>query len=750
MSIIRKEQLSNPLSASYAATASIATSASFATTASYAENTNITFNTSSLVTTSSFNAYTASINSFTSSINTFTASYNTGSFTGSFTGNIIGTSSWAVSASQAISASYYRETDPVFTAISGTFVTTSSFNSFTSSINTFTSSYNTGSFTGSFTGSLQGTASWATNALLAVSASNYQETDPVFVAKSASLATTGSNTFIGNQTITGSLVVTSNFTVLGSASIQYISESTLNISTNLITVNTNNPSVRFGGLAVIDSGSSPLTSASFLYDAVQDEFIFVHRGDGVNITSSHFVLGPETYNDQGNEIYLTANRIPKGKGNEHLNDSNISDNGSLVNINSNTTVSGSLTVTGSLFVSNSINSDSRALLDTTGQKSVDWSGRILNDTNNTPSIEWESRYLYDTSEVLSIDWENRILYDLSGNEVLGWSDPSTATFYGTASYAQLAQSASLVLVDRETVNGRAYLIYTDQIDSSGVYAALYNNSSVYLTGSTFVVPRIESSFTGSLLGTASYATQALSASFATTASYINPTFISASAAASGFGSGGSVDTGSFLITASVIRNTITFTKGDGSTFPITVNTGSGGGGGSITVQDQGSSLGTATVFNFTGSGVTSSLSSNTASIQINSSFDLMTLYNLSPAALLSAANFLSPFPGLATLGNENTVRTCYLDRIVGVRGFAVRTATAQSGLGSLVVTVRKGANPAAMADTSIVLTIAAGSAAGAYAGNFNENIGEGYIAYRVNNNANATGATIGSVHLWGI
>ena len=39
----------------------------------------------------------------------------------------------------------------------------------------------------------------------------------------------------------------------------------------------------------------------------------------------------------------------------------------------------------------------------------------------------------------------------------------------------------------------------------------------------------------------------------------------------------SAATGSFLITASVSSNTITFTKGDGSTFPLTVNTGSGGG-----------------------------------------------------------------------------------------------------------------------------------------------------------------------------
>ena len=48
-----------------------------------------------------------------------------------------------------------------------------------------------------------------------------------------------------------------------------------------------------------------------------------------------------------------------------------------------------------------------------------------------------------------------------------------------------------------------------------------------------------------------------------------------------------VDTGSLLQTASVSLNTITFTKGDGSTFPITVDTGSGG------TTDTGSLLTTA-------------------------------------------------------------------------------------------------------------------------------------------------------------
>ena len=55
--------------------------------------------------------------------------------------------------------------------------------------------------------------------------------------------------------------------------------------------------------------------------------------------------------------------------------------------------------------------------------------------------------------------------------------------------------------------------------------------------------------------------------------------VSSSIASSGGGGGGSTDTGSLLTTASVSSNTITFTKGDSSTFDITVDTGSGGGGG---------------------------------------------------------------------------------------------------------------------------------------------------------------------------
>jgi len=158
-------------------------------------------------------------------------------------------------------------------------------------------------------------------------------------------ATTGSNTFQANQVITGSLFITQNLVVAGSSSIQYISSSVLDIADNIITVNAFNPGVRFGGLAVIDSGSSPQVSGSLLFDSIKDQWIFVHQNQSV-VTSSVVLMGPETYNDLGNESYISANRLPKGSGVEHLRDSNISDTGTVVSVNSNTQVTGSLTVAG--------------------------------------------------------------------------------------------------------------------------------------------------------------------------------------------------------------------------------------------------------------------------------------------------------------------------------------------------------------------------------------------------------------------
>ena len=159
-----------------------------------------------------------------------------------------------------------------------------------------------------------------------------------------SYATTGSNTFFGTQTYSGSVYIANDLIVQGSSSIQYISASSVSIGTNIVQLNTANPSVRFAGLTIIDSGSIG-GSGSFLYDSVQDEFIFVHRGNGTNVTSSHFVLGPETYDSLGNETYLTCNILSKGTGKEHLVDSCIFDNGTTTCIKNNLIGTGTITGT---------------------------------------------------------------------------------------------------------------------------------------------------------------------------------------------------------------------------------------------------------------------------------------------------------------------------------------------------------------------------------------------------------------------
>ena len=146
----------------------------------------------------------------------------------------------------------------------------------------------------------------------------------------------------------------------------------------------------------------------------------------------------------------------------------------------------------------------------------------------------------------------------------------------------------------------------------------YFTGSQAITGSLIVTQAITASsfsgsFTGSFLGTSSYATQALSASYApnsgatvstasllTTASATNNviTFTKGDAStfavtvATGSG-GGSTNTGSLLTTASATNNVITFTKGDASTFSVTVATGS------ATTVSTGSLLVTASVSNAT-------------------------------------------------------------------------------------------------------------------------------------------------------
>ena len=366
---------------------------------------------------------------------------------------------------------------------------------------------------------------------------------------------------LAGGTIAGSLTIQNNLTVLGSASIQYISESVLNIGTNIITVNTATPSVRFGGLSVIDSGSSPVVSASLLYDSLQDEFIFVHKGTSTSaVTSSHFVLGPETYNNLGNETYLSQNRIPKGVGNEHLNNSNITDSGTVVSINSNTQVTGSLIVTqgitGSLFgtasyITGSIFTSANPALSASYalNSSNALTASFVNPLNQNVTIT--GSLLVGTGSIINTN----TFFGFTPNLVVGMntgssggvldlrktSTPSVAgDTLGTIQFSALADGTaypssqirstvngnvgsgttgggnlsfwtalnqtSAIVIERMRVNDRGQVLIglTSSLDTTSKFIV---SGSTVLTGSLNVTQGI----TGSLLGTAS---NALTASFA--------------------------------------------------------------------------------------------------------------------------------------------------------------------------------------------------------------------------------------------
>jgi hypothetical protein len=167
----------------------------------------------------------------------------------------------------------------------------------------------------------------------------------------------------------------------------------------------------------------------------------------------------------------------------------------------------------------------------------------------------------------------------------------------------------------------------------------------------FVTSSATSSF---VLNSQTSSMSVLSSSYAVTASF-----------ALNAGGGGSVDTGSLLTTASVSLNTITFTKGDGSTFPITVDTGSGGGGGvpsgTVSSSAQITELGFVT-------------SSATASFVLNSQTSSMSVATASYVDFTNIDNV----PTLVS-GSSQISYTGITDIPVGILSSSAQIATDISG-----------------------------------------------------------------------
>ena len=172
-----------------------------------------------------------------------------------------------------------------------------------------------------------------------------------------------------------------------------------------------------------------------------------------------------------------------------------------------------------------------------------------------------------------------VLYLSSSGQLT--TTPSVAPLHSVR-LGKVITSAVAGIIHVDVDNGYEIGELHDVVDTSTstTYGALLTKSgSVWkdgyqLTGSYGLTGSLNAtSFTGSLFGTASWATNTL------TASYV------LNAVSSSFSSTASF-TPNAITTASVNLNTITFTKGSGATFNITVDTGSGGGGGgSVTINN---------------------------------------------------------------------------------------------------------------------------------------------------------------------
>jgi hypothetical protein len=165
--------------------------------------------------------------------------------------------------------------------------------------------------------------------------------------KTGSLATTGSNTFYGTQTFSGSVYIKENLIVQGSSSLQNITASAVDIGTNKIILNVDNPSVRYAGISVYDSGSTAGTG-SLWWDSVENHWLYEHPSDSAApYNSAILISGPKNAGNLGEELELVNNFIVKAVGGDHISSSAIYDDGTTIGLKSNTEVTGSFKIKGS-------------------------------------------------------------------------------------------------------------------------------------------------------------------------------------------------------------------------------------------------------------------------------------------------------------------------------------------------------------------------------------------------------------------
>jgi hypothetical protein len=156
---------------------------------------------------------------------------------------------------------------------------------------------------------------------------------------------TGALVVSGGVGITDNVNIGGDVTILGlltvvSQSTLYVTSSTLDIGTNKIVVNVDALN-RFGGISVYDSGSVN-HSGSLYWDSLNNRWIY-ETESGSTYDSAVILAGPTYTGNLGDENGLTIGTIPVAQTGHNLEDSPISVTGSDVTVSNELVVIGSVT-----------------------------------------------------------------------------------------------------------------------------------------------------------------------------------------------------------------------------------------------------------------------------------------------------------------------------------------------------------------------------------------------------------------------
>ena len=200
-----------------------------------------------------------------------------------------------------------------------------------------------------------------TGSLISTASSTVGRLNAIEAVSGTFARTNSGNVFTGTQVITGSLFITQDLVVYGSSSLYNVTASRLDVGTNQIVLNTATPSVRFGGISVQDSGSAQGRSGSLFWDSLNDHWLNINpSGSTEGYNSAMVINGPKNTGSIGDEVGLTQFKVPVSQGEDHIQDSQITDDGTTVSIAGNLTITGSInaaqltaigTITGSLILS---------------------------------------------------------------------------------------------------------------------------------------------------------------------------------------------------------------------------------------------------------------------------------------------------------------------------------------------------------------------------------------------------------------